>query len=132
MQHMYHRQQALQATAVAGDSQGQHSCDNFLVLLQEAMARQAPTYAAHIAQIRQQAVEETAAERERLQGQLSRVQAEMKRLQSCNDADRQATQDLMEVEKIQVGDWLCLDFDCHCDDRYHDVMHIYMLSRIGS
>lgn len=70
---------------------------------QEAMARQAPTYAAHIAQIRQQAVEETAGERGRLQGQLSRVQAEMQRLQSCNDADRQATKDLMEVEKIQVG-----------------------------
>lgn len=73
------------------------------MLLQEAMARQAPTYAAHIAQIRQQAVEETAGERGRLKGQLSRVQAEMQRLQSCNDADRQATKDLMEVEKIQVG-----------------------------
>ena len=66
------------------------------------MARQAPTYAAHIAQIRQQAVEETAAERQRLQGRLGRVEAEMKRLQSCCEADRQATRDLMEVEKIQV------------------------------
>jgi len=26
----------------------------------------------------------------------------MKRLQACCDADRQATKDLMEVEKIQV------------------------------
>ena len=99
------------------------------MLVQEAMARQAPTYAAHIAQIRQQAVEETAAERERLQGQLSRVQAEMKCLQSCNDADRQATKDLMEVEKIQVGGWLCLCFACHCDDQHHGV---YMLSKDGS
>lgn len=66
------------------------------------MARQAPTYASHIAQIRQQAMDETAAERGRLQGQLGRVQAEMKRLQGCCEADRQATQDLMEVEKIQV------------------------------
>lgn len=73
-----------------------------MLLLQEAMARQAPTYASHIAQIRQQAMEETAAERGRLQGQLGRVQAEMKRLQSCCEADHQATQDLMEVEKIQV------------------------------
>ena len=82
------------------------------MLLQEAMARQAPTYAAHIAQIRQQAVDETAAERDRLQGQLGRVQAEMKRLQSCNDADRQATKDLMEVEKIQVCGWICLHIYC--------------------
>ena len=66
------------------------------------MARQAPTYAAHIAKIRQQALEETAAEQERLRGQLGRVEAEMKRLQACCDADRQATRDLMEVEKIQV------------------------------
>ena len=96
------------------------------------MARQAPTYAAHIAQIRQQAVDETAAERERLQGQLGRVQAEMKRLQSCNDADRQATKDLMEVEKIQVWGWLCLHVDCEQDDWYHGVMGTYMPSRIGS
>ena len=95
------------------------------------MARQAPTYAAHIAQIRQQAVEETAAERGRLQGQLSRVQAEMKRLQSCNDADRQTTQDLMEVEKIQVYGWLWLHFDCYYE-RYHAVADVYMLSRVGS
>jgi len=66
------------------------------------MARQAPTYAAHIAKIRQQALEETAAEQERLRGQLGRVESEMKRLQACCDADRQATKDLMEVEKIQV------------------------------
>ena len=75
------------------------------------MARQAPSYAAHIAQIRQQAVEETAAERDRLQGQLHRVGAEMKRLQSCCEADRQATKDLMEVEKIQVCLSVCL---CLC------------------
>ncbi len=66
------------------------------------MARQAPTYAAHIAKIRQQALEEMAAEQERLRGRLGRVEAEMKRLQACCDADRQATKDLMEVEKIQV------------------------------
>ena len=71
--------------------------------LQEAMARQAPTYAAHIAKIRQQALEETAAEQDRLRGQLGRVESEMKRLQACCDADRQATKDLMEVEKIQVS-----------------------------
>ena len=47
-------------------------------------------------------MEETAAERGRLQGQLGRVQAEMTRLQGCCEADRQATQALMEVEKIQV------------------------------
>lgn len=94
------------------------------MLLQEAMARQAPTYAAHIAQIRQQAVEETAAERWRLQGQLGRVQAEMKRLQSCNDADRQATKDLMDIEKIQVGDGLCLGCHCHHDDQYHGVIDV--------
>ena len=88
--------------------QREHKSDSLLLLLQEAMARQAPTYAAHIAQIRQQAVEETAGERERLQGQLSRVHAEMKRLQGCSEADRQATKDLMEVEKIQVGGWLPL------------------------
>ena len=75
---------------------------NFSLSLQEAMARQAPTYAAHIAKIRQQALEETAAEQERLRAQLGRVEAEMKRLQACCDADRQAIRDLMEVEKIQV------------------------------
>lgn len=72
------------------------------------MARQAPTYAAHIAKIRQQALEETAAEQERLRGQLGRVEAEMRRLQACCDADRQATKDLMEVEKIQVFSVVCM------------------------
>lgn len=72
------------------------------------MARQAPTYAAHIAKIRQQALQETAAEQERLRGQLGRVEGEMKRLQACCDADRQATKDLMEVEKIQVCGCMCM------------------------
>lgn len=66
------------------------------------MARQAPTYASHIAQIRQQAQQETAQEQGRLRSQLARLQAEMQQLQACCDADRQATKDLMEVEKIQV------------------------------
>lgn len=70
--------------------------------MQEAMARQAPTYASHINQIRQQAQQETAQEQGRLRSQLARMQAEMQQLQACCDADRQATKDLMEVEKIQV------------------------------
>ena len=76
------------------------------------MARQAPTYAAHIAKIRQQASEQTAAEHERLRGELQRMEADMKRLQACCDADRQATKDLMEVEKIQVCSCIspCIDF----------------------
>ena len=93
------------------------------------MARQAPTYAAHIAQIRQQAVEETAGERGRLQGQLSRVQAEMQRLQSCNDADRQATKDLMEVEKIQVGCSALVPPCCCCYQ--HQCIQIVCWSGLG-
>ena len=85
------------------------------------MARQAPTYAAHIGQIRQQAVDESARERQRLQAQLARVEAEMKRLQSCCEADRQATKDLMEVEKIQVHQFAFRQRDAclrtHQDDK---------------
>ena len=82
--------------------------------MQEAMARQAPTYAAHIAQLRQQAQQETLQEQGRLRAQLTRLGTEMQQLQACCDADRQATKDLMEVEKIQVSQHLCPSFGrCH-------------------
>ena len=44
--------------------------DTNLLLVQEAMARQAPTYAAHIAEIRTQTSEQTAAEKDWLREEL--------------------------------------------------------------
>ena len=67
------------------------------------MARQAPTYAAHIEAVRAQASEDAAAERRRLQSQLIHLEGEVHKLRELWQAEKQAKEGLLEVERIQVS-----------------------------
>eukprot|EP00891_Asterochloris_glomerata_P009568 jgi/Astpho2/9568/fgenesh1_pg.00146_%23_22_t len=72
-------------------------------LTREAMARQAPTYAAHIEAVRAQASEDAAAERRRLQSQLIHLEGEVHKLRELWQAEKQAKEGLLEVERIQTA-----------------------------